>query len=208
MSAVQDAGLHARLRAATGPAHAALERDLDWQARVATLLGYRALLARLHGFHAAWEPAIGGALGDPAFLDPRRRLGALVADLAALGLSPGGIAALPAARPIRLPDPAAATGALYVLEGSTLGGRLIARHIAALHGADAPCAYYRAHGSGSGAMWAAFRGRLDALPEAGAPAAEAAAVATFEALRAWLCAGEPVAPRSRRPADPVEAEAP
>ena len=34
-------GLHARLRAATDPAHRALEASLDWQARVATLSGYR-----------------------------------------------------------------------------------------------------------------------------------------------------------------------
>ena len=187
--AVREAGLHARLRAATGPAHVALEDALDWRARVATLAGYRDLLARLHGFHAAWEPAIARALVDDSLFDPRRRLGALRADLRHLGLSPGDIAALPQPDAIRLVGPAGAMGALYVLEGSTLGGRVIGRHIAALHGIDGDgLAYYRAHGPRTGAMWAALRARLDALPEACAPAATAGAVASFEALRRWLCA--------------------
>lgn len=201
-------GLHARLRAATGPAHAALERDLDWQARVATLTGYRGLLARLHGFHAAWEPAIGAALADAAFLDPRRRLALLAEDLAGLGLPPAAIDALPRPSPAPIADAASALGALYVLEGSTLGGRVIARHVARVHGADAPCAYYRAHGSRGGAMWTAFRGRLDAVPEAGAPAAAAAAVATFEALGRWLGAAGAPGARSRPLSHAVEAEPP
>jgi heme oxygenase (biliverdin-IX-beta and delta-forming) len=183
--------LHGRLRAATAPQHEGLERDLDWRARVATLSGYRALLARLHGFHGAYEPAIARALRDDAFLASRRRLLRLEADLTHLGLGAEAVAALPRPDPVRLDGPAAATGALYVLEGSTLGGQLIGRHIGALHGLGGDgLAYYRAHGPATGAMWAAFRARL-ALFE-GDAAAEAAlteaAVATFAAMRAWLCA--------------------
>jgi heme oxygenase len=185
--------LHVRLRAATEPAHRALEDGLDWRARVATLPGYRALLARLYGFHAVWEPAIGRGLADEAFLGPRRRLALLAADLAHLGLAPEAIAALPKPDPLTLDGPAAATGALYVLEGSTLGGQLIGRHIAGLHGFSGDgLAYYRAHGAGAGAMWAAFRTRLETF--AADPAAEAdltgAAVGTFAAMRAWLCTAQ------------------
>ncbi len=186
--------LHARLRTATGPAHQALEDSLDWRARVATLPGYRTLLARLHGFHAAWEPVIGAELADDAFLAPRRRLALLAADLQHLGLSPDAVAALPLPvlsdreRPV-LRGPAAATGALYVLEGSTLGGKVIGRHIADLHGlSGAGLAYYRAHGPAAGSMWAALRARLEIFADD--PAAEAvltgAAVATFAAMRTWL----------------------
>ena len=187
-------GLHARLRAATDPAHRALEDGLDWRTRVATLPGYRDLLARLYGFHAAWEPVIGAALTDERFLAPRRRLSLLTADLGHLGLPPGALDALP--RPglaggdgPALEGPAAAMGALYVLEGSTLGGKVIGRHIAGLHGlSDAGLAYYRAHGAAAGAMWAALRVRLETFADD--PAAEAAltaaAVTTFAAMRAWL----------------------
>lgn len=185
------AGLHARLRVATDPAHRALEAGLDWQGRVATLPGYRDLLARLHGFHATWEHAIGTALADEPFLAPRRRLGLLAADLDHLGLAPAAVAALPRPEALALDGPAAATGALYVLEGSTLGGQLIGRHIAGLHGfGETGLAYYRAHGPRTGAMWAAFRTRLEVFADD--PYAETvltgAAVATFAAMGAWLCA--------------------
>jgi len=184
-------GLHARLRAATDPAHRALEAGLDWQARVATRTGYRDLLARLHGFHATWESAIGVHLADEGFLGPRRRLALLAADLAHLGLGPAAVAALPRSKAVMLDGPAAATGALYVLEGSTLGGQLIGRHIAGLHGfGETGLTYYRAHGPRTGAMWAAFRARLEDFaddPEAEA-LLTAAAVATFAAMRDWLCA--------------------
>ncbi len=176
--------VHARLRAATASAHGRLERDLDWEARVASLDGYRGLLARLRGFHATYEPAIGAALDEAAFFEPRRRLAKLDADLTYLGLGPTG--ALPAPSAPRLAGPDAALGALYVLEGSTLGGRVIGRRIAALHGFETDgLAYYRAHGPATGAMWSAFRARLEAAGDAGALAE--AAVATFAAMRAWLC---------------------
>lgn len=184
-------GLHARLRAETSPAHLALEDALDWRTRVATRAGYRDLLGRLHGFHAVWEPAIGQALADDPFFDARRRLAALDADLHHLGLSPGAIAVLPRPEAVAIAGPAAAMGALYVLEGSTLGGRMIGRHIAALHGIDGDgLAYYRAHGPRTGAMWSAFRAALDDL--SGDPVAEAdalaSAVAAFDGMRLWLCA--------------------
>jgi len=181
-------GLHQRLREATAEAHAALERDLVWEARVATLAGYRSLLARLRGFHAAFEPAIGAGLADEAFFGPRRRLAKLDADLAHLGLEATAIEALPAPAPGRLAGPEAAMGALYVLEGSTLGGQVIGRKVEGLHGlrAETGCAYYRAHGRAAGAMWQAFRARLETVPDE--EAALAAGVATFEAMRDWLCA--------------------
>ncbi|KAB1074789.1 biliverdin-producing heme oxygenase [Methylobacterium planeticum] len=181
--------LHQHLRAATAAAHQDLERSLDWEARVATLAGYRDLLARFRGFHGVYEPAIGAALADEAFFAPRRRLARLDADLSDLGLDAR--LDLPGPPAPRLDGPDAAIGALYVLEGSTLGGQMIGRRIAALHGFDAAtgCRYYLAHGNRTGAMWSAFRTHLDSL--AAGPDAEAAAVAaanaTFEALRLWLC---------------------
>lgn len=178
-------GLHARLRAATAGAHQALERDLDWEARTATLQGYRDLLARMRGFHAGFEPAIGRALDDEDFFAPRRRLEALDADLASLGLDAEAIAGLPAVTSIALTSPACAYGALYVLEGSTLGGQVIGRSIAERHGpeAEAACRYYRGHGRATGRMWNAFRARLDGLE--GDEALETG-IATFDALRVWL----------------------
>jgi heme oxygenase len=79
-------------------------------------------------------------------------------------------------------------GALYVLEGSTLGGRVIGRHIAATHGLTGEgLAYYAGHGTRTGAMWSAFRARLDGFDGEG-EAVVAAANETFDAMRVWLTA--------------------
>lgn len=183
--------LRQRLREETAPSHEALERDLAWQDRVATRESYRALLARFHGFHAVIEPEIGRALGDEAFLAPRRRLSLLEADLRHLGLSEPEIDALPRPSAIALAGSAEALGALYVLEGSTLGGKVIGRHVSALHGFDATagCAYYSGHGEAAGAMWRAFCARLDEVSDAAEQARVlASADATFEGMRVWLCA--------------------
>ena len=189
--------LHQRLRTATAAEHERLERHFDWQARIATLDGYRSLLARLRGFHAAYEPAIGRALADEPFFGPRRRLARLDADLAFLGLDPAAIDALPIPTPPALDGRAQALGALYVLEGSTLGGQVIGKHIERLHGLgpETGCAYYRGHGRDAAAMWAAFRSALETL--AGDPASEEAAldagIATFTAMRLWLVPAAEVA---------------
>lgn len=183
-------GLHQRLRDATAASHEALERDLDWQARVATRDGYRSLLEAFHGFHAVYEPAIGEALTDEAFFGPRRRLARLEADLGSLGLAPDTIGLLPVPASPALGSVGKAMGALYVLEGSTLGGLVIAKHIRRLHGFDETngCAYYSGHGRAAGAMWAAFCVRLETL--GGDARAEEAAlrtgIATFETMRDWL----------------------
>lgn len=181
--------LHRRMRSATDAIHRKLERDLDWRAQIATLDGYRQLLVRLRGFHAAYEDAIGEALSDEAFLAPRRRLARLDSDLRALGFEPERIAALPRPPGLATPGPAAAMGALYVLEGSTLGGQVICREIERSLGLSCDATrYYRGHGERTGAMWVAFRRRLDM--SSGDLAAEDAAlragVATFEALADWL----------------------
>ncbi|GJD60236.1 biliverdin-producing heme oxygenase [Methylobacterium frigidaeris] len=182
-----------RLRTETRAAHDAIERDLAWETRVANRDDYRALLGRFWGLHAVLEPALAASLGDAAFFDPRRRLAHLVADLRFLGFDDAAIGALP--RPqLALPrHRAEAFGALYVLEGSTLGGQVIAKHIGRQLGltAEGGCRYYAAHGRETGAMWKAFR--LSLAEEASHGKADvivASATATFDAMRLWLC-GEP-----------------
>ena len=144
---------------------------------------YRTWLERLYGFHAIWEPQVAAALNDPAFFEPRRKLALLAADL---GDDANALATLP--RPT-LPTPLAtvpdALGSMYVLEGSTLGGQLIARHVRATLGL--PAHYHAAYGPRSGAMWRGFQDKLG-----GTVAAKDedrvldAARATFVHLREWL----------------------
>lgn len=188
------AGVHTmrdRLKRETATIHARMEREIGLADARLSLPRYIFLLARLYGFHAAWEPTVARALGDDAFWAPRQRLPLLAADLAAFGFSPADIAALPACP--RLPPldtPARAMGSLYVLEGSRLGGAAVARNLErALRVADRRgYAYFAADGDAVADRWRTFLGRLEA---SAAPdnAAEivAAAVATFDRLHWWLC---------------------
>ena len=176
-----------RLREASRGSHDRLERRLALLDERLDLPRYRLILCR---FHAAWqglEPRLAALLDDPAFFEPRRRGALLAADLAALGVDP---AAIPAAPPPALAGPASALGALYVLEGSTLGGRVILRHLdrLALPGTTNARAYFAGYGPHTGRMWAGFVARLEAAASADLPAIVAGAVLTFGHLEWCLCA--------------------
>ena len=184
-----------RLREETRDLHDAVERDLDWERRVATLADYRALLARWYGFHATFEPAAAMAFTGAAaedFFGPRRKLHLLRRDLVHLGLAAEEVDALPVCRPpVPMTTWAEALGAMYVLEGSTLGGQVIARHVERtlrLDPREGGCAYYASYGcDGVGPMWRAFQGEVAAQSS---PATDDALVRaarrTFERLRSWL----------------------
>ena len=87
-----------------------------------------------------------------------------------------------------LPDRACALGALYVIEGSTLGGRIIARHLRRQANIPVEAFHYlEIYANQSGEMWRAVCEALDASGDS----AEAAgivrtAIAMFEAIRIWL----------------------
>lgn len=180
MSASRRSGIVARLREETRAEHDAIELALDWEARAASRESYAEWLAQMHGFHRLWEPAIAGALSNPTFFDPRRKLHLLEEDLRTLGAKPHqGPSAMAFA------TQAEALGSLYVLEGSTLGGQLIARHVRSSLGFEP--AYHGGYGARTGEMWRSFRQRLEAVT---APADEdatiAAAAKTFRDLSGWL----------------------
>ncbi|CAB3818466.1 biliverdin-producing heme oxygenase [Achromobacter piechaudii] len=107
------------------------------------------------------------------------------ADLAAAG-DTGPIAHCPDAPRIVAAD-AYALGVAYVVEGSQLGGRFLARQLADVSPA-LPLRYLRGYGEGLGPMWKAFLQYLDS--EAGAQGREAHALQgacdAFDSLTAWL----------------------
>lgn len=85
----------------------------------------------------------------------RPRAPLLAADLAAIGMAP--IASTPPPGVTEVPTSKAHTlGALYVLEGSRLGGHMIARHVHQRLGNAAPMGFFTApHPLGDG-FWQAF----------------------------------------------------
>lgn len=129
---MRQASARAALREATKAVHERLHHVPAFAALAAGALdraGYRALLARLYGFHAPMEAAMAEALAGRFAPAAWQRADLLRADLAALGEGEPTLARLPRIRPpARLSDPEA-MGCLYVLEGSTLGGRHLARQL-------------------------------------------------------------------------------
>lgn len=182
---------HEALRAGTAADHERLDA-LFGRFRLDDPADYRAFLTA----HAMALPAIEQALDAAGFgarladWSERHRANALAADLAALGEPMPPPLATPA-----LDTPAAQWGAAYVVEGSRLGGAMLARSVAAgLH-----AAYL-----GTPQAPGAWRGFLKALDEnvrgsdeiAQATDAARATFALFERAGQTLCAARPFDLRS------------
>lgn len=182
-----------RLRHETMDLHRAIEAEPAFARLTApglTREDYAAHLARLAGFYRPLEAAL-EVHGAETALDLDLRLvktGRLRADLEALGRSAAPVPEWPARDLSRLE---AAWGFLYVVEGATLGGRLIARRLGPRLEltADAGLSFHLTYGEAAGRMWGAFRratteaeadGRLD--PDAVIMAARLA----FLDFAAWM----------------------
>jgi heme oxygenase (biliverdin-IX-beta and delta-forming) len=178
------------LRTGTAAAHETVERTLDLLDPGLDRPRLTAVLDRMHGF---WQAAEAG-LDDWAARFPsdagtvgwstRRRAGLFADDLVALGAAPAATEpALPA-----VTDTDDALGRLYVLEGSTLGGTFIDRHLAALPAlSDVRLRAFSPYGAETGAMWHTFRRVTRDRVAAGgdAEAMLSAASDTFRALADW-----------------------
>lgn len=153
-------GALSEVRAATRATHEALDAALpDGLRGIVDYTRYLAALLPLaqwldDGFNPAWPEEF-------ACWNDRERAHCLRADLAALGA--------PAAR---VSTPGAATpaewlGGCYVMEGSALGARVLARHVDALAARRPEVAGARRFMSRLAQdprRWRRFAGRLDALP--------------------------------------------
>jgi heme oxygenase len=185
-----------RLRTETAAEHRAVEDTLDL---LSPGLGRDRLvdvLTRMHGFWLSAEASLDAwAQAEPADAagvewPRRRRAASFAADLDTLGAPP--TTAAPALSP--LGDTDAALGRMYVLEGSSLGGVFIDRHLATLPqlAAVGPLSAFSPYGEDTGAMWHAFRTVTRARIAGGGNADRlvAAARETFGALAAW-CGAQP-----------------
>ncbi|PWW20925.1 heme oxygenase [Geodermatophilus normandii] len=179
------------LRTATAAEHEQVEALLDLMDPALDRDRLVGVLARLHAFWAAAEAGLDEWAArhrtDAAALDwtRRRRTGLYAADLAALGGST--VDDRPDLPAVGGTDEA--LGRLYVLEGSTLGGTVIDRHLATLPGlAGGPrVRAFSPYGGDTGAMWAAFRRFTRAHVEGGGDARRVvdAARQTFAVLAGW-----------------------
>ena len=137
-----------RLRAATSELHRHVERTLDVIPRLSDPLSRPEMVRRYAAFHIPADAVLGALLADVPDLEFRARSRApLLAGFA-------GEKALPA-----FPAPgcrAEALGMLYVLEGSTLGGRLILRALADRGINDPVLAFLDPYGAHTAARWRGF----------------------------------------------------
>ena len=191
----QTHSMRSRLREATLVAHERMHGHDGFAAAAAgaiSISDYRWLLRRLYGFHRAFELSLAQMACDPSLDVEARARSALIADdLQALGLDAVEIPALPLCPDLTPPrDAAEALGALYVVEGSTLGGVQIARALQAVvaepNGRGRR--FYLGYGDRHGAMWRAFLERLESLADRPRDAAAAmrSAVSAFERFEAWM----------------------
>jgi heme oxygenase len=138
----------ARLRAATRAQHARLDAGLDAVARFSDPERRHGLCARYAAFHIPADGALAPWLSEMPGLELANRSRAPL------------LARFAEAQPLpAFPTPvseAEALGMLYVLEGSTLGGRFIAGALAARGIVDPDLAFLDPYGKDNGARWRAF----------------------------------------------------
>ena len=148
-----------------------------------SLTDYIALLQIFYHYFGALEDRIDLFIGSAQLPDhlQRRKSDSLAKDISALG------GALPEkATLLKLPvieDHLQAFGALYVMEGSTLGGKFISQMIAKqLNIRDKGLSFFQSYGEHLTTMWAKFKLTLNrqANNETDAERIIAAAEATFQ----------------------------
>lgn len=151
-----------RLKLETAAEHAAIEGAAGVMEPGLTLDGYRAYLERTLGFYQVVEQqfrqlGVWEALDLPA--SEREKLPLLAEDIVLLGnLEPASVRICDA--PPVLESTADAIGAAYVLEGSTLGGRVISRHLQGVFGCEVPRSFLECYAGDTGEKWQSFRAAL------------------------------------------------
>lgn len=173
------------LRSATRDVHERLHRHSGLAAVQSGDIersAYIALLCRLYGFHGPFETEGGIALNRTRWLE---------SDLAALGVTSLLIAALPrcpafqshASDEYRL-------GARYVVEGSALGGRGLARQLDGLLGVGVTAGrqFFSGYGAATGDVWRDCLAHLAAVPNDAVRHAAVVdgATETFAIFEQWL----------------------
>ncbi|HET9959544.1 MAG TPA: biliverdin-producing heme oxygenase [Polyangiaceae bacterium] len=187
------------LRSATAAVHRRLELDLALLGPGLTRSRYEAFVCGMAGmilpFESSWDeiPGWGRVLPD---YESRRKAGLLLADIQRFQPAPQ--SPLPLAPGFVAQDCETALGVGYVLEGSTLGGAVIAREVLQRLGPHCPAAYLQCYGSGVGTKWKGFCSALEQhcgdaasalTPSERAARAERVvlnAVQTFDRARDWL----------------------
>ena len=187
------------LRTATRPEHEGTESTVSLMDATLTRAQYAETLAHMYRAVRAWDDwSLARAPEDlTALLHGRQRSRLIEADLQSLGAEP----------PVSLPPlhavpwmPASTgpgefearfLGAMYVIEGSTLGGQYIAKHAEETLGLTPGQgnSYFRGYAERNGSMWRAFKAVLAEVPDRYTDAVVQSAKAMFGFFAAQMADG-------------------
>lgn len=176
-----------RLRLETANDHQAVEDGMPLMHQDIDAAEYVRCLRKMYGIIATWEDQSSAAapewLRESLALRKRRHL--LDVDLATFGH-------VPTKERAKLPpldNVYFMLGAMYVMEGSTLGGQIISRHIEKCLDLTSGTgdAFFVGHGNQTGRMWKEFCGVLETrVPESCGDSVILGAKAMFACFREWM----------------------
>ena len=184
-----------RLRTETRDLHDDIEQTLQLMDEELTRESYVHRLEQFYGFYKPVEEKIfdaGSPMNQCLELTQRRKSALLEVDLISLSQHSAIEISLCEKLP-PLKSIADYFGCMYVLEGASLGGMLISRHIQKKLGVTPICGgrFFYGYGDRTGAMWQEFRSAITDYSSTtnDDDAIIASARATFEALQLW-CQGK------------------
>jgi heme oxygenase (biliverdin-IX-beta and delta-forming) len=195
--AANKSSIMALLKSETSTAHRQLERNRSLSRLFQSdysISEYQELIGKFYGYFSAIEPLIFNDLKieNSQVLRHRSKTPSLANDLALLEVNGSTLTSRSCCENLPLLDSfARRMGALYVLEGSTLGGRIISKHLKEHFGEAIKdkLNYYQSYGDNLMSEWAAFQqfmtdhfdGKTDEITEV-----VSAAIETFSCLDSWL----------------------
>ena len=158
------------------------------------LQSYRLILTLFYGYFHPLEQKLDAIAGIRLYLtdyETRRKSSLLLSDIQALSKQSIADAPLPLCPDLPpVSDEAQAFGCLYVMEGSTLGGKFIARQLRDQLGltASSGAAFFNGYGEETGLRWKKFQHALQAFSEKSGQqeAIIQSANQTFEKLYCWV----------------------
>ncbi|MGB8191476.1 MAG: biliverdin-producing heme oxygenase [Chitinophagaceae bacterium] len=182
------------LKQATRIPHAELEKlMIERIRRTSTTTAYLDLLRLFYGYYKPVEEQIDRFIDRNHLADysSRRKSAAIVSDMQQLNSDHYNKLCrdLPS-----INNSSQSFGALYVLEGSTLGGRIIAQMLEKNMGSAAPASFsfFNGYGESAGTMWSVFKDKLNGYTSDTGEQDEivAAATDTFVKFKKWMISYE------------------
>lgn len=188
----QPAALFERLKLETRSWHYQIEHDLDLLRPDLTRAEYVNLLIRFYGFYQPWETIIERRVRHtmPALLERSHKASLLRDDLHSLGLTGEHVrnAALCPDLPA-LHSQSEILGSFYVIEGATLGGQVLERHLKPkLHLDQGGCRFLAGYRGDTGKMWKDFQNLVESYSRMNDyDGIVTSALDTFASMHRWLC---------------------